>query len=329
MTSACGGSPMAPAVQRFIRALLPTRQDSFKSEEVAHMAGVPCGEAGEVATACIAKGLLVRARGGRLHVTKLAMGLLEKLRADAPQAALEDLRLRTLTNTPEQRRRPVKETLDALEASAATQPRRRAPVATAAQLEKREVVAVRAKKYQELLKERARATMASKNVGEASVALKIGDDDGARKGYAVALAYEEQLGVYLGKPALKFLGNNPRAKNRNEDCWIRAAQHAESLLVSYETYVRAQFWSFDKWFSRHPKPYEIASHRTKVSRCLARSEGVNWEGMIGLSRGLLADVPDIGGGAGGIGDCEFFPADADSLGVDGTYAPHTAEEKED
>jgi hypothetical protein len=124
-------------------------------------------------------------------------------------------------------------------------------------------VKTKAQRYREWLKDRARK-VTTQGTQTTPVTLKLGDELQRSKAYAMALAYEEILGIYLGRPALNYLKSSFDAKSKNFDLWLRAALHAEQLLVNYETYVKAQFWCFDQWFSRAPKPYELSSYKTKI-----------------------------------------------------------------
>lgn len=83
---------------------------------------------------------------------------------------------------------------------------------------------------------------------------------------SMAHTYEQLLRSYKNN---SFLGvikpEYLESDSKTYEEWLRAALQAEQLGVSYETYVKAQFYCFDKWFSRPPKPYELASYKTKCN----------------------------------------------------------------
>jgi hypothetical protein len=79
-----------------------------------------------------------------------------------------------------------------------------------------------------------------------------------KRAYGIALAYEDCLGVYLHKPTLKYIIGRVNSASPNFKKWLAAADEASSLGVEFSWYVKAQFWWFDKAFSRAPKPYEIS-----------------------------------------------------------------------
>lgn len=83
--------------------------------------------------------------------------------------------------------------------------------------------------------------------------------------HSMAIAYEKALGKYRDEPTLRFLkGGRVDKEHRNYNTWKRAVKFAADLAIDYDTYVRAQFWYFDKIFNRYPKVFELASFRTKT-----------------------------------------------------------------
>ena len=110
----------------------------------------------------------------------------------------------------------------------------------------------RAKKTSKLAEKKARALAAIK-------AKKQGDPEHA-KALAMARAFEAQVQVYKHQPHLKLfqtLSTQMRSK------MLAACRIADAAGVDYETYVKAQFYCFDKWFSRCPKPHEISTEKSK------------------------------------------------------------------
>jgi hypothetical protein len=98
-----------------------------------------------------------------------------------------------------------------------------------------------------------------------STTVKIDDATMHSRAYGMATAYEEALGQYQSNPTLHFIKHDMmQPGHKMHEVWVRAVQLADQLGVSYTEYVRAQFWAFDQWFSRAPKPYELASYKTKV-----------------------------------------------------------------
>jgi hypothetical protein len=88
----------------------------------------------------------------------------------------------------------------------------------------------------------------------------------------MAYAYEEALGHYLHRPALRYIKTTDPKKNRAFVYFQKAAVIADRLDMDYEDYIQAQFYWFDQWFRRHPKVYELASLRSKfpaIDRAIA------------------------------------------------------------
>lgn len=101
---------------------------------------------------------------------------------------------------------------------------------------------------------RMRSVITAAKVGQTQSAL-FSDE---KRAYGIALAYEEFLGIYLHKPTLKYLIGRVNSSSPNFKRWLAAADEADALGVEYSWYVKAQFWWFDKSYSRAPKPYEIS-----------------------------------------------------------------------
>lgn len=81
--------------------------------------------------------------------------------------------------------------------------------------------------------------------------------------YAMAAIYEDQLQRYKNNPYLRaFRGNmlSERVRQRLLD----AALLAEEVGVSYETYVKAQFWAFDRWYNSKPNIHNLCAKKGKV-----------------------------------------------------------------
>lgn len=129
-------------------------------------------------------------------------------------------------------------------------------------------LAARAAKLEK--QEHAKQVMKATREGKKSTQLpsrSIGLDEMQQqhKAYAIALAYEEQLCHYTAKPYLRVIKGIPKTSDKGFNTWLRAALQADELGVSYAFYVKAQFYWFDKWFSKAPKPHELASYKTKIN----------------------------------------------------------------
>lgn len=113
----------------------------------------------------------------------------------------------------------------------------------------------------------AKASVKARQIalGQKTRKIVLGDDKTLVKVREMTYTYEMILGEYSHHPALKFVKgmvspeNNPRAFGQ----FKRAALIADQIDVDYETYLRAQFYWFDKWFNRAPKPYELSSLKSK------------------------------------------------------------------
>jgi hypothetical protein len=76
---------------------------------------------------------------------------------------------------------------------------------------------------------------------------------------------------------------------RKHAIFQRVIQNAESLSISFDTYMKAQFFYFDKWFSRPPKVQEIASYTSK-NNALERAKAFLSESEFGLDRAVVGKV---------------------------------------
>lgn len=83
----------------------------------------------------------------------------------------------------------------------------------------------------------------------------------ARKILEISLEYEKALSSYLNKPTLKFL----KRQKGYTGIWKRAVSHAEIAGLNFENYIKAQFYYFNKWFKRAPKPIECASTTSQLN----------------------------------------------------------------
>jgi hypothetical protein len=113
---------------------------------------------------------------------------------------------------------------------------------------------------------KARAVVAQ-NKGHVPT-LKLEDQLQRAKAFAIAKLYEEKLAIYCRKPVLRFVKH---LNTQDETIWLRAALLADQLQMSYELFIKAQFHYFDKWFSKSPRPYEIATSQTGKTDALERA----------------------------------------------------------
>lgn len=116
---------------------------------------------------------------------------------------------------------------------------------------------------QAMAKQRAKRVVAAHVT--APISLSLSDETDTAKAYGVAVAYEELLGVYVCKPTLRYLKGRVAAGQPNFANWVRAAEVADELGMDYVTFVRAQFWAFDAWYHRAPKPQELGSRTSAQS----------------------------------------------------------------
>jgi hypothetical protein len=88
-----------------------------------------------------------------------------------------------------------------------------------------------------------------------------------RKIISMGYAYEEMLGRYLHKPAIRYFSGSkkipPGQYARTNIVLFKAVLLADRHNVDYSFYIRSQFYFFDLWFKRAPKIYEIAGQSGK------------------------------------------------------------------
>jgi hypothetical protein len=89
------------------------------------------------------------------------------------------------------------------------------------------------------------------------------NDETSLKVREMIFTYETILGEYCYEPTLKFTKGTISPEHRSFGQFKRAALIADQLEVSYEVFVRAQFYWFNKWFNRFPKPYELSGLKSK------------------------------------------------------------------
>jgi hypothetical protein len=85
------------------------------------------------------------------------------------------------------------------------------------------------------------------------------------KAMNMGYAFEAELGYYLHKPTLQYfskLGANGFTKS-TLTMLSRAVTLAEKYNVDYQTYMKAQFYWFHKWFRRPPRLFEITGGKGK------------------------------------------------------------------
>lgn len=76
----------------------------------------------------------------------------------------------------------------------------------------------------------------------------------------LAAYYAKDLRVYLHDPGRKwFCPANPQTQAMMR----KMIELADTLGISLEVYVQAQFYWFDKWFNRAPKIHELYQINTK------------------------------------------------------------------
>lgn len=135
------------------------------------------------------------------------------------------------------------------------------------------------------LAERARQLAGQRAAGIAPAA------KGFSPAYHVAVAYEHCLGAYRGRRAMKYLRGDVTPKTPNYGSWEAAAQCADSLGIDYLTYVRAQFWFFEKWFSRAAKPFELRPSNKPDAKVPAQERAKAYLAMV--ERGEIQDGHDV------------------------------------
>jgi hypothetical protein len=73
-------------------------------------------------------------------------------------------------------------------------------------------------------------------------------------------AYEEMLGRYLHRPAYRYFRKIVTAGQyaRTNNYFYKAVLLADKHGVDYSVYISSQFYWFDLWFHKAPKPQELA-----------------------------------------------------------------------
>ena len=79
----------------------------------------------------------------------------------------------------------------------------------------------------------------------------------------MALTYEKALSNYVRNPTLKYLKGLVKRDTREYGIWLKCVENAKELGVDYETYIRAQFYYFDKWRQCPPKAQECCSRKSE------------------------------------------------------------------
>jgi hypothetical protein len=83
--------------------------------------------------------------------------------------------------------------------------------------------------------------------------------------YLMKYAYEDMLKSYTHSPFLRFFkaswSNGTHV--RVQSFLLKAATLADQYEVEYFTFVKAQFYWFDKWFRRAPYVYELSGQSGK------------------------------------------------------------------
>lgn len=74
-------------------------------------------------------------------------------------------------------------------------------------------------------------------------------------------AFQKALRFYKQNDFLQVGGvtNEGKLHGGTLSALLRACEVADGLGVDYETFVNAQFWAFDKWFSAAPKLHQLAT----------------------------------------------------------------------
>jgi len=73
-------------------------------------------------------------------------------------------------------------------------------------------------------------------------------------------AFQESLRAYVKNNYLKV-----KLTRSSTTVLLKACELSESLNVSYETFVKAQFWAFDKWWGAAPKLHQIITTKGDYS----------------------------------------------------------------
>src|SRR5690349_6027912 len=99
-----------------------------------------------------------------------------------------------------------------------------------------------------------------------NVELRYPDTIQYHKAAELALVYEKQLNIYHNNLAKGYLKNNALSPDDNNyEYFLKTAMLTDIASVSYEFYVRAQFYWFDKWFKKAPKPYHLCNNKSKYN----------------------------------------------------------------
>jgi hypothetical protein len=82
-----------------------------------------------------------------------------------------------------------------------------------------------------------------------------------QKAKEMGYAYEQMMSKYFHNPSLRYFKSlsNGLVQPCVKSFLSKAVFLAEQANVSYDVYVKAQFYWFDKWFRRHPKINELCS----------------------------------------------------------------------
>jgi hypothetical protein len=122
-----------------------------------------------------------------------------------------------------------------------------------------------AEKQRQEQREAAAQVIAESRAQRLSPTLKLSDTVEKAKVVAMSGEYNSQYRVYSNRPFARTFSTFPPKGSKSYGDFLRAALQADQLGVSYELYVKAQFYWFDQWFSRAPKSYELASFKTKCN----------------------------------------------------------------
>lgn len=113
-----------------------------------------------------------------------------------------------------------------------------------------------------------KAAVAKRVISTGPIRVSLGDETDNAKAFAIASAYEELLGIYIFKPALRYVKGKVSPGSPCFGNWLAAANLADECEIDYFTYVKAQFFAYHTWYSRAPKPQELATYR---SNCNAKN----------------------------------------------------------
>lgn len=118
------------------------------------------------------------------------------------------------------------------------------------------------------------------------------------------LVYEKELSSYRRRPIkifrFRFANLHPSYIH-----YKRAVELADLCNCDFKTYIKTQFYFFDKWFARHPRPHELygqkkfptserievykANHPAEVKN-VAIEQPINMEELNRLSNQILQDL---------------------------------------